>query len=166
MIRPATETAANLRRLMAQRGLSVAETAKRSGLDQRTVRAILHGSSRTHTRSLGKLAEGLEVSADELFLPPALLVQRQLDRDTNPAVDEAVAENPGLFEGWTEADFGELYSRVGTGGGLTADGALDAARALNRRRELCDKLAVLLESSHSELIAGIIEVAYGQVTGS
>ncbi|HUT09396.1 MAG TPA: hypothetical protein VMY42_02780 [Thermoguttaceae bacterium] len=78
---------------------------------------------------------------------------------TNPAVDEAVAEHPEFFAGWTEADFDELYSRVGTGGGLTVEGALEAARWMNRKRELHEKLDVLLESGLGELVAGMVELA-------
>ena len=105
------------------------------------------------------------MSTDELFLSSSLLVHRQFDRDTNPAIGKVVTENPGLFENWTAADFEELYSRVGAGGGLTVDGALDAAKAMNRRRELLDKLAVVLESGQGELVAGVIEMAHEQTTG-
>ncbi len=74
--------------------------------------------------------------------------------------DEAVAEQPDLFAGWAEADFAELYSRVGTGGGLTVDGASEAARAMNRKRALHEKLDVLLESSQAEAVAGILDVLH------
>ena len=149
---------ANLRRLMAHQGLTVAHAAEQCHLDQRTVRGVLNGTNRPHTRTLHKLAEGLGVSADEFFLPPSRLLHRQFDRQTNPAVDEAVVEHPELFDGWTEGDFDELYSRVGTGGGLTVEGALEAARWMNRKRELHQKLDVLLESGLRELAAGMVEL--------
>jgi len=150
---------ANLRRLMAQHGLTVAQVAEQCHLDRRTIRGVLNGTNRPHTRTLHKLAEGLGVSADEFFLPPSRLLHRQFDRQTNPAVDEVVAGHPESFEGWTEADFDELYSRVGTGGGLTVEGALEAARWMNRKRELHEKLDVLLESGLRELVAGMVELA-------
>ena len=150
---------ANLRRLMAHQGLTVAHAAEQCHLDQRTVRGVLNGTNRPHTRTLHKLAEGLGVSADEFFLPPSRLLHRQFDRQTNPAVDEAVVEHPELFDGWTEGDFDELYSRVGTGGDLTVEGALEAARWMNRKRELHEKLDVLLESGLRELVAGMVELA-------
>jgi transcriptional regulator with XRE-family HTH domain len=166
MISPASDTiATNLYRLMTQLDLSVEQTAQRSGLDERTIRAVLSGTGRPHTRSLRKLADGLDVSVDELFLSSSLLVHRQFDKDTNPAIGKVVAENPDLFENWTAADFEEIYSRVGTGGGLAPDGVLDAARAMNRRRELIDKLAVVLDGSQGKLVAGIIEMAHQQATG-
>ena len=130
--------AVNLRRLMAQHGFTAAQVAEKCGLDQRTVRGILNGS-KPHARSLHKLADGLGVSADELFLDPSLLLHRRFDRQANPAIDGVIAEHPDLFKGWTEADFDELFSRVGTGGGLTAEGALEVVRAMNRKREVCEK---------------------------
>ena len=69
-----------------------------------------------------------------------MLLRRRFDRQTNPAVDELVADRPELFTDWCQADFDELYSRMGTGGALTADGALASAEAINRKRELHDKL--------------------------
>src|SRR5687767_3072808 len=61
----------NLRRLMARVGLTIAQLAARSGLDQRTVQAILQGrNKRPHARTLQKLAAGLDASVDELFQNP------------------------------------------------------------------------------------------------
>jgi len=163
MTLPADTIALNLRRLMAHHDLNVGQIAERSGLDERTIRAALRGA-KTHTRSLHKLADGLDVPTDELFLPPSQLVYRQFDQDTNPVVDEVVAGNPGLFENWTAVEYDELYSRAGAGGGLTVDGAMEAARAMNRRRELFDKLAVVLETDQGEFVAGVIELAHEQAT--
>ena len=71
--------------------------------------------------------------------------------------------HPEIFADWTESDYDELHSRVGTGGPLTAEGALAAARQMNARRELHDKLDVLLESSQAEVIAGIVELMHQKV---
>ena len=115
---------ANLRRLMAQFGLTVAQVADRSGLDPRTVAGILHETKKRQARTLQELAAGLGISPDELLLEPSLLLQRTFDRAANPVVDEVLAEHPQLVGERAEADFDELYSRVGTGGGLTGHGAL------------------------------------------
>ena len=152
--------AANLRRLMAQHGLGVSQVADRSGLDQRTIRGVLEGAKKPHPQTIHKLAGGLGVSADELFLEPSLLIQRCLDRATNPAVDEVVSKHPDLVEGWTEADFDELYSRVGTGGGLTPQGALDAIRSMNWKQAVLRKVEVLMETGEAELVEGIVEILY------
>lgn len=153
----------NLRRLMTQMGLTIDEVVSRSGLDLRTVKGILDGTKRAHPRTLHRLAQGLGVSADELFVDPARLVYRCFDRQTNPVVAKVVESRPELFEGWMQADFDELHSRFGTGGPLTAEGAISAAEAMNRNRALHEKLAVLLESNQAELVRGILEVMYQKV---
>jgi transcriptional regulator with XRE-family HTH domain len=153
----------NLSRLMAAGDVSFGRLAERTGLDVRTIRGVLRGGRRPHATTLHRLAEGLEVSVDEFFVDPAQLLYRRFDRQTNPLVAEVVAEHKKLFAGWTEADFDELHSRVGTGGALTAEGALEAARQMNRKRELHEKLDLLLESTHAELAAEILDVLHEKV---
>ena len=156
-------TADNLRRLMARMGISRRNVAERTGLDPRTVRGLLRGEKRTRPETLSRLAEGLGVAVDELFLAPAQLAYQTFDRRTNPVVDEVVADHPELFAGWSEAEFAELTSHFGEGGRLTAEGALTVARRMNHRRELIEKLILLLETSQAETIAGIVEMLYDQV---
>ncbi len=156
-------TAENLRRVMARLGLSQREVAQRSGLDPRTVRGLLCGQKQTRPETLHRLAEGLGVAIEEFFLAPAQWACQAFDQQTNPLVDEVVADHAELFAGWTEAEFAELASRFGHGGMLTAEGALAAARAMNRRRELLEKVTLLLETSQAETLAGIIELLYRQV---
>ena len=159
-------TGENLRRLMAERGLSVKELTEKTGLDRRTLGGILAGTHRSHPRTINRLAKGLGVSCDEFFLTPTQLVYRRFDTKTNSAVEEVVENHPELFEGWTDADFDELHSRFGAGGGLSTAGAIDAAREMNRKRELHDKLAILLESSQQQLVWEILESLYRQVTSA
>ena len=156
-------TAENLRRVMARLGLSRREVAQRSGLDLRTLRGLLRGGKRPRPDTIHRLAQGLGVAVEEFFLAPAQWACQAFDGQTNPLVDELVAEHSELFAGWTEAEFAELASRFGHGGMLTAEGALAAARAMNRRRELIEKVVVLLETSQAETLAGIIELLYRQV---
>jgi transcriptional regulator with XRE-family HTH domain len=153
----------NLLRLMAAAQLSVHSVAEKTGLDERTIRGITRGTHNPHARTLYRLAEGLGVPVDEFFVDPAKLLYRRFDRQTNPIVTEVLAARPELFDGWHEADFDELHSRVGTGGALTAEGALEAARQMNRKRELHEKLDLLLESSQAEVAAGILNVLYEKV---
>jgi len=157
------KTGDNLRRLMADLGLTTEQVAQKSGVDKRTIRGILDGTNRPQLRTIGRLAKGLGVSSDEFFVDPTQLLYRRFDRDTNPVVKEAIDSHPETFAGWTVADFDELHSRFGTGGPLTIDGALAAARQMNSKRELHDKLAVLLESSQAEVIAGIVELLYRKI---
>jgi transcriptional regulator with XRE-family HTH domain len=153
----------NLRRLMANQGLTVAQVVRKSGLDRRTIQGILDGRSKPHPRTLHRLATSLGISGDEFFLDPAQLLYRRFDRQTNPVVQEVMEAEPGLFAGWTEADFDELHSRFGTGGPLTAEGVSAAAGDMNCKRSLHEKLSLLLESSHADLIRGILELLYKQV---
>jgi len=69
-----------------------------------------------------------------------------------------------LFTHWTVADFDELHSRVGTGGALTFEGTLAAIHQMNRKRELHEKLDLLLESSQAEVVRSIMDVLYAQVS--
>jgi transcriptional regulator with XRE-family HTH domain len=157
---PPADYAANLRRLMAREGLTLAELLERSGLNHQTVKGILSGEKRPHSRTLYRLAAALDVPVEELFQDPALLRHRLFDRQTNPVVEEVVAAEPQLFHGWTQAEFDELYSRFGAGGALTTEGTVEAARHMNRRRELLNKAALLLETNEGELLEGMIEMLY------
>jgi transcriptional regulator with XRE-family HTH domain len=156
----AEHAGSNLLRLMARLDVSTSEVAERTGLDERTIRAILRGTGRPQPRTLHRLAEGLGISVDEFFLDPSQLLYRHFDERTNPVVVELLASEPRLFAGWGEGDFDELHSRMGTGGPLTPEGALQAVRDMNRKRQLHDQLDVLLESSQADLAATILSAMY------
>jgi len=156
-------TGENLRRIMAREGLSISQALERTGLDRRTLKGILDGTSRAHSRTLHRLAEGLGVPVDEFFVEPSQLVYRCFDRQTNPVVAEVVEDHGELFAGWTDADFDELHSRQGTGGPLTTEGTLAVVQQMNRNRQLHEKLAVLLETSQAELIGSVVEALYQAV---
>ena len=159
-------TGDNLRRLMARLALTIEQVVEKSGLDKRTIKGILDGTNKPQPRTIGRLAEGLEVAADEFFVDPAQLLYRQFDRQTNPVVQEVIDAHPNLFAGWTVADFDELHSRFGAGGPLTAEGTLTAVSDMNRRRELHEKLDLLLESSHAELTCRMLEALCKEVVVS
>jgi transcriptional regulator with XRE-family HTH domain len=158
----ADHTRENLQRLMAAEGLSLREVARRTSLDERTVRGVL-GGNKPHPQTLRRLADGLGVKVDEFFVDPAQLLYRRFDRHTNPVVAEVLESHGELFEGWSEADFDELHSRVGTGGSLTVEGTLASVRQMNQKRELHEKLDLLLESSHAQLAAEILDAVYKTV---
>jgi transcriptional regulator with XRE-family HTH domain len=155
--------AANLRRLMARQGISLDELAAAAAVDRRTIAAVLRGKKRPHSRTLYRLAEALTVPADEFFQDPSLLAHRAFDRQTNPLVDEVVADRPELFAGWSHADFDELYSRFGAGGALTREGARMAAERMNRVRAVQEKVALVLETHEAELLEEFVELLYRRV---
>jgi|GEM_PF-629936 len=147
----------NLRRWMARQGMSASELARRSGLDRRTIRALLAGQKRPHWRTVQRLADGLAVPTDQLLLPPPKSPRQHLDRQSNPAVAELIAQQPQLFAGWTEGDFDELFSRFGAGGPLSRHGALQAVRHMNQNRRTHEQLALLLETSLAEPVRQLID---------
>ena len=150
----------NLRRIMARFDLTIDQIVENTGLDSRTIKGILSDSNRPHARTLHRLAVGLGVSTDEFFQTPSLLVHQMFDRESNPIVEQVISEHGEEFEGWTESDFDELYSRFGTGGALTTAGALQTARQMNINREVNRKVAVLLESGESELLKSFLNLLY------
>ena len=155
---------ANVRRLMARLNMTLQEVVDSTELDERTVRSILRGVTRPHTRTLHKLAQGLGVSTDELFQNPYLASQTRFDRSTNPIVAEVVDTHPELFSNWTQTDFDELFSRVAVGGEMTEEGALAATRAMNARHELMVQVAVILESNEASLLSEFVAMLYRRVT--
>jgi transcriptional regulator with XRE-family HTH domain len=159
----APQLADNLRRLMARQGISLDALAAASGVDRRTIAGVLRGTKRPHSRTLHRLAEALGVPADEFFQDPSLLAHRVFDRQTNPLVDEVIAERPELFAAWSEADFDELYSRFGTGGALTRAGAVAAAERMNRVRAIQEMVAIVLETHEAELLEQFVELLYRRI---
>jgi len=145
---------------MAHLSLTIGQVAEPCGLDHRTVRGIIRGATTPQGRTVRKLAAGLGVSPDEPFLEPSLLLQRNLDRPANPLVEEVLRGRPDLVEGWTEADFDELYSRVGVGSGLTPQGAMNAIHLTGRKLAVVRKVEVLMESGEAELVGGIVDILY------
>ena len=160
---PSEQIAANLQRLIARLGVTITDVVQRTGVDERTIRSILLGRHKSQARTLHKLAAGLGVQSDEFFQDPSLLAYRSFDRATNPVVDEVVAAKPQLFNGWSQADFDELYSRVGTGGALTFEGAISAAQQMNQKHEVIRKVAIILETDQADLLADMIDLLYNRV---
>jgi len=154
----------NLRRLMARDGLTFDEVVEATGLDERTLRALVRGANHPQARTLHKLAQGLGVEIDELFRPPGRCDPRRFDRAANALVEAVVVRHANTFENWTEAEFDELFSRFGTGGPLTEAGVLAAAQKTNARRELWRKVTVILESGEEELLTQLVALLYSRAT--
>jgi transcriptional regulator with XRE-family HTH domain len=159
----AATVATNLRRLMARDGLTFDDLVAASGLDERTLRAIVRGKTNPHARTLHKLAQGLGVPVDELFRIGASPA-RQFDRATNSLIEAVAAHHSHAFQNWSDADFDELYSRFGTGGQLTESGVLAAAEAMNAKREILRQASVVLESGQTELLAEFVAMLYRRAT--
>jgi transcriptional regulator with XRE-family HTH domain len=156
--------AANVQRLMARAGVTRNELAIRAELDDRTLNQVLNGKSRRpHARTLHKLAAGLDASVDEFFRPCLSADRFEFNRLTNPLVDDVLAEDPRACADWSDAEFAELYSHFGTGGGLTADGTRQVIAAINRKRDLQFKVAVVMETHLADVLGELIELLYRKV---
>ncbi len=155
---------ANVRRLMARLDMTMQDVVHATGLDERTLRSMLHGDTRPHARTLHKLAEGLGIDIDELFHDPFAGGQAKFDKATNPLVAQVIDGNPALFADWNNADFEELYSRMAVGGELTEEGALAAATAMNARRELLYQVSVILETGEADVLREFIGILFRRVT--
>lgn len=156
--------ATNVRRLMARDGLTFGDVVSATGLDERTVRGLVRGKNNPHARTLHKFVSGLGLAIDELFQPVARSDRQAFDRATNPLVEAIIRTRGELFADWADADFDELFSQFGAGGALNEEGVVAAADAINHKRALLRKVAVILESSESELLADFVKLLYRRVT--
>lgn len=142
------------------------DVVEATGLDSRTLRGILHAAKRPHSKTLLRLAEGLGVSIDELFLADGAATRGEFDAATNPEIEEAVASRPELFEGWSPSDFGELASRFGAGGALTIEGVYESAERMNANRVALRRARVVLESDQADALRSVVEALYERATRS
>jgi len=158
-------TGRNLLRLMANQGLSIGQVARKTGLDERTVRGVLNGTNKPRAKSLSQLAGGLGVSVDEFFLDPSQLLYRHVADSSNPVLEQLIQTDGQLFTGWQESDFTEVLKRTeGQGDQLPLRRDVVAmVTEMNRRRSLHGQLDLLLDSNQSKTIAGILEVLCRQV---
>jgi transcriptional regulator with XRE-family HTH domain len=162
----AATIAPNLPRLMARHGLTYDDVVAATGLDERTIRALIRCQNTPHARTLNKLAAGLGVPVEELFRPVPRSPALDFDRATNALVEEVVAQHPALFSGWTDAEFSELTSRFGTGGALSEPGILAAAEAMNAKRTLLDQVSAILESGEASALREYVAFLYERATES
>jgi transcriptional regulator with XRE-family HTH domain len=153
----------NLLRLMASAGLSVRQVAEKSGLDERTIRGILNGGNKPHPQTIRRLADGLRVKVDEFFLDPVRLLYRHFDRQPHPLVTAIFKTDGFLFDGWTEADFKSLHKRIDAGEMKTVEHAIQTVCRMNRKRQLHERLDLVLESRQAEVAVGILNVLYADV---
>lgn len=148
---------------MARDGLTYEDVGNQTGLDARTLRGILYGAKRPHAKTLKRLAEGLGATVDELFAGDEAAALGDFDAATNPALRETIEASPELFEEWTPKDFGELASRVGSGGPLTPEGVVESARRMNVNRQVLGRARFILESDQAEALRVVIDAMYDRV---
>lgn len=156
----------NLAAILRARRMTPAGLAAQAGIDEAIVRALVRGEiTRPSLTTLDPLAAALGIDVSELLAPDSCAIERRgdargFDRRTNPLVAEVAAAHPQLFQDWTPADYDDLYSRFGVGGPLSAEGTLACAQAINDRRALALKVAVLLETEHGAALAQTVDRLY------
>ncbi len=160
--------AQRLRAECARRGWDMQELARRAGISRTTLYHLLEGrTGRPRGSTLNSIAESLQIDVAELLHPqgPRSVpsAARRFDRQTNPQVDLVARERPGLFTGWDESDWDELYSTFGTGGALTREGVIAAAEGINRRRETIRRLQIVLDTHLRVVAEELVDTLYRMV---
>lgn len=163
----------NFLKLLQRKGISIKQLAKQTGVSLQTLRYWKRvGISYSRDERLELVARVLGIGdpqamfEENLEQPPARQIpvwpadSKNVDVQTNPAVQEVLADRPELFLGFEPADWEELYSLHGTGGALTYEGVCEAAQLVNRKRELRRKFDALLETDHFETLAHLVDVLY------
>lgn len=168
-----------------RRGWSRKELASKARVSRTTLFNLERGSThQPRVSTLKRLAETLDLDFHRLIdetlsSSPAVHTDHgdsmdrgdfrspddssRFDRETNPCVAQVFAEAPGLFQGFTAADWDELYSCMGMGGALTTNGVRDQVARIGRKKQLIRKLDILLETHYSEVAAALLETLFRQV---
>ena len=155
----------NLARLMAERGLSFVETARRTGVDRRTLRAILNATTTPHARTVQAIAEGLGVSVEAFWIEPVAGEMPLPRKRLSPAVADFAKKRPELFRHWDAADWDELERRIASKKEPTPDAIWAAVHDLNHQRRQLQTCAILLEmgdgAAMSQAIDAVARLAVG-----
>ena len=158
----------NIRRLMARSGMTVRDVVERTGLHERTVKALLAGTHKPHAKTLHKLATGFGVGADAVLADDGPKTSDELgrlfDSATNSTVREFFDAHRSRFHEWTALEIDELFSRFGAGGELTDTGVSVAVEKVEQHRDILDKVAFVLESDRGEFLAELVDTLFQNVT--
>jgi transcriptional regulator with XRE-family HTH domain len=176
------DVAANVRAACAEKGWNLGQLARQARVSRTTLYLLERGKiGKPHVTTLSRLAAALEVPPERLMrsamphpraasigsaigdCPDEAASRTAFDRSTNPLVAEVHAESPGLFAGWSAAEWDELYSTFGTGGALTRQGVVETAEHISRKRETVRQLQVLLETHLGAAVARMVESLYEMV---
>jgi transcriptional regulator with XRE-family HTH domain len=169
-----------IRAARLRKGWNQCELAARSGVSRTTLFQMERGAIPSpRAATLHRLAQALDLpttllspddlsDAECLSRPTGLLSVNSapFDRQTNPYVDVVAAQFPELFAGFTPEDWDELYSSFGTGGALTEEGVLQAAKTIAKKRETLRRLSIVLETHLGEAAMAMVDSLYQLVDAS
>jgi transcriptional regulator with XRE-family HTH domain len=154
--------------------------AQQAGVSRTTLIHLERGAVQDpHATTLNKLALALDLPAEKLVhsvrqepgrvgpvrgdTPRLSSDAAEFDLATNPALNEAAERAPERFGGFTPADWQELASQFGVGGGLTVEGALAAADRLQADKSTLHKLRIVLQTHLREPAQQLIDALYRSV---
>lgn len=90
-----------------------------------------------------------------------LVSSEDVDRQTNPAVHEAIEQRPEIFKGWSEEKKNRIFGQFGKGGALTVDGAIELAIEENATDEIRRKFEIVIRNkNHRASLESIINTMY------
>jgi transcriptional regulator with XRE-family HTH domain len=158
----------NLSLLMNRHSMDLAEVAERAQILRKTlIRWIGAGTHRPQSEHLARLAQVFGLPEPRLFFDEDLLNRveswpgrHQVDRQTNPVIDELAQEQPHLFARFGQAEWNALYSMHGTGGPLTREGVICGAERLLAKKDLRRKFEAIMETEHFAALSAIIDLMY------
>ncbi len=162
-----------------RKGLNQEDLAQRAGVSRTTLHHLERGAvHKPRASTLSRLATVLEINPDELAVgwqpseadvpathPPLEILSEQavFDGVTNPLIAEVCAAEPQHFRGFSRADWEELASQVGVGGGLTREGVIEAAARLQTDKETLARLRLILQTHLREPAQQLIDALYQAV---
>ena len=164
--------------LVRERGWNIDEFARQADLNRLTIRGIIMGPSRRlHHATVAACAHALGLSVHDLQTQPLerLLPRVRLavpgdenlrvlyERATQPELLAWLEANRARAEKLTADEIDELLSLQGTGGPLTAVGVEYHVAALERRRVLLEKAAVIAGTEYVTLLEQLVELLYDKI---
>ncbi len=182
---PGRRIATAIRACLLEKGWEMGELARRADISRTTLYHLLQGTTRhPHFSTVSKIAVAFGLSPEALCpdsfvgttgkkgeetsgdLPLDLEKQQQFNRTTNTYITDVCKDSPQIFSGWSQADWDELFSTVGVGGALSPEGVIQAATEQNKKREVLQKLSIVLETHLSDVAFNFVETLYQMVQAS
>lgn len=176
--------AALIRAGRLRKGWTQKQLAAEAGVSRTTLLHLEQGAvQHPQGPTLSRLAAALDLSPDDIArespprprTPPPIdrpddfplhdhHARLAFDQHTNAVVFELCEAEPEHFRGFEPADWEELSSQVGVGGGLTQEGVRTAAARIQADKQTIHKLRVLLQTHLREPARQVIDALFQSVS--
>ncbi|MGC4005755.1 MAG: helix-turn-helix transcriptional regulator [Pirellulales bacterium] len=158
--------AANLRRILDSRGMTVAELSRASDLTTSTIDGALVGAHKVHGKTVDKLVKALGIERGELFvdnivLPDEIVDATQLDIPQH--IQRWITEDAATFVGWTRRDFAMLMNKLGAR--PTVWEFREMALTVQGYRRTLAKVRTIIQTGEADLFCEMVEVFYRRAVG-